>query len=91
MINYTYNMDQKLTLKLDEKVIEDARKYAHKRKTSISKLVESYFRYLTAGSADDGDEEISPLVQSLSGIVDAAKANEPRAAYRKYIGKKYSR
>lgn len=90
MRTYTYEMDQKLTLKLDEKVIEDVRLYAKKRKTSISKLVESYFRYLTSSSQND-EEDISPLVKSLSGIINASTVEEPRASYRKHIRKKYSR
>lgn len=91
MDTYTYEMDQKLTLKLDEKVIEDMRIYAKKRKTSISKLVESYFRYLTSIATMDDDDEVSPLVKSISGIVDASIVAEPRAEYRKHIRKKYSR
>lgn len=86
----TYNMDQKLTLKLDEQVIEKAREYAKNRKTSISKLVENYLRHLTAKKKLDEDD-ISPLVKSFSGVVDAKFVAEPRASYRKHIVKKYSR
>lgn len=90
MKTYTYNMDRKLTLKLDEDVIEKARTFARKRKTSISKLVESYLRSLTERRKPK-EYDVSPLVKSFSGVVDASKVAEPREEYRKYIRKKYSR
>ena len=36
-------MDTKLTIKLDEHIIESAKKYAKERNTSLSKLVANYF------------------------------------------------
>ena len=40
-------MDTKLTLKLDFNTIESAKKYARQKKTSLSVLVEQYFKSLT--------------------------------------------
>jgi predicted HicB family RNase H-like nuclease len=39
-------MDTKLTLKLDGDIIEQAKIYAKKKNTSLSKLIESYLAYL---------------------------------------------
>lgn len=39
-------MNSKLTLRMKTQVIEEAKKYAKERETSLSLLVESYFGYL---------------------------------------------
>jgi hypothetical protein len=41
-------METKLTLSLDKEIIEQAKKYAKQQKTSLSKIVENYFYYLTS-------------------------------------------
>jgi len=61
-------MDTKLTLKLDKAHIEKAKKYAIKRKTSLSSLVEKYFAFLA--DLDSGnDTELTPTVKKLSGVI----------------------
>lgn len=61
-------MDKKLTLSLDQRIIEQAKIYAKTNKTSLSKLIESYLAALT--NPDDRKPEITPLVQSLSGVIE---------------------
>jgi hypothetical protein len=48
-------------------VIYRAKKYARDRKTSLSRMIESYLDSVT-GKEDD-DIEITPLVRSLSGVI----------------------
>lgn len=61
-------MDTKLTLKLDKTHIEKAKRYANKRKTSLSFLVEKYFAFLT--DIDNENEiEITPTVKKISGVL----------------------
>src|SRR5690554_7594995 len=57
-------MDSKLTLKLNENVIERAKKYASNKKLSLSKLIENYLDSLTREQNDEF--EISPFVKSIS-------------------------
>ena len=57
-------MDSKLTLKLDENVIERAKKYASNKKVSLSRLIENYLDSITSQQNDDF--EISPFVKSIS-------------------------
>jgi len=83
-------MDNKLTLKLDNQVIERAKLYARKKNISLSKLIESYLYYLTSSNKSDS-EEITPLVKSLSGVLDATKFSDYDEAYKKHLKKKYSR
>jgi hypothetical protein len=60
-------METKLTLKLDQKVIYSAKKYAENNNRSLSKLVEDYFKNLL--SENTSEEEYPPLVKKLSGII----------------------
>jgi hypothetical protein len=60
-------METKLTLKLDQKVISSAKKYAEHNNRSLSKLVEDYFKNLL--SENTSEEEYPPLVKKLSGII----------------------
>lgn len=57
-------MDSKLTLKLNEGVIKRAKKYASRKNTSLSRLIENYLDSLTGKPNDDF--EISPFVKSIS-------------------------
>jgi hypothetical protein len=45
-------MDTKLTLKLDSVAIERARRYARRRGTSLSRMVEQYFNSFSSASGD---------------------------------------
>jgi len=60
-------MDTKLTLKLNDNVIERAKNYAKNKNTSLSQLIENYLNFLT--SPKTGTDAITPLVKSLSGII----------------------
>ena len=64
------SMDTKLTLKLDNSIIELAKNYAKNKNTSLSKLIESYLGKLVEPNES---YEITPLVKSLSGVIDLPK------------------
>ena len=81
-------MDNKLTLKLDNQVIEQAKIYARKKNTSLSKLIEGYLQFLTADETADND--VSPLVKSLSGVVKISEDENYKDSYKKHLNKKYS-
>lgn len=81
-------MDTKLTLKLDERVIEKAKIYAKNQQTSLSRLIENYLFALTKEQQVE-DENITPLVKSLSGIVDLAEDEKHKSDYAEYLTKKY--
>ncbi len=83
-------MDTKLTLKLNEDIIERAKKYARTNNTSLSKVVESYLNSLTIQQKDKNDLLITPLVESLSGVVDLPADFDYKNAYRDHISNKYS-
>jgi len=80
-------MDTKLTIKLDEHIIERAKKYAKERNTSLSKLVANYFDKISMESVVE--EEITPLIKSLSGIVPPISEQDEKEAYAIYLKEKY--
>ncbi|MCM4155986.1 DUF6364 family protein [Gramella sp. AN32] len=80
-------MDKKLTLSLNESIIETAKRYAKANNISLSKLIESYLGSLT--KEEKKNLEISPLVKSLSGVISVDKNYDPKDDYTKYLIEKY--
>ena len=72
-----------LTIKLDEHIVERAKMYAKERNTSLPNLVSNYFHELTMESSEE--EEISPLIQSLSGIVPYISEKDEKEMYTHYL------
>jgi macrodomain Ter protein organizer (MatP/YcbG family) len=81
-------MDTKLTIKLDSDVISRAKRYAQQRKTSLSRLIESYLDSVTKKESDD--IEITPLVKSISGIISLPNDYDFKKDRTDYLIKKYS-
>ena len=80
-------MNTKLTLNLDKSIIEEAKSYATKNSLSLSKLIENYLKSLTKSS--DKSKKISPLVESLTGVISDENIEE-RKGYRDFLNEKYS-
>jgi predicted CopG family antitoxin len=80
-------MDTKLTLKINEDVIEKAKEYAKAKKTSLSDLIENYLQKLTNNKKSKKD--ITPLVKSLSGVISLPKDYNEKKDYTDYLINKY--
>ncbi|MGF1566358.1 MAG: DUF6364 family protein [Flavobacteriales bacterium] len=80
-------MDSKLTLKLNQDVIQRAKHYAEAHNISLSRLIENYLQSLTG--LGPSSVIITPLVQSLSGIIDEASIVSDKDGYADYLKKKY--
>ena len=80
-------MNTKLTLNIDEHVIEEAKFYAKKNSVSLSKLIENYLLSLTKRNTEE--TKISPLVESLTGVISLESADYKKE-YSDYLSKKYS-
>jgi hypothetical protein len=76
---------RKLTLSIDESVIERAREYSERHQTSISRLVTSY---LDALARTEPELAFSPAVRRLLGILPAEAGREE---YRAHLEEKHSR
>ena len=80
-------MNTKLTLNIDEHVIEEAKFYAKNNSVSLSKLIENYLLSLTKRNTEE--TKISPLVESLTGVI-SLKSADYKKEYSDYLSKKYS-
>lgn len=81
-------MDTKLTLKFEQSVIEKAKSYAKKQGISLSSLIENYLLQLTENK-NKKEDEITPLVKSLSGIIKLPKDFDEKNGYGDYLANKY--
>ncbi|HNW97807.1 MAG TPA: DUF6364 family protein [Bacteroidales bacterium] len=79
-------MNSKLTLKLDQDTIELAKDYARDKNTSLSKMIENYLRLLVRRNRQD--IKISPLVESLSGVIKS-KHTDMEKQYIDHLTNKY--
>lgn len=80
-------MYTKLTLNVDKNVIEQAKEYAKTHQISLSRLIESYLSSLV--SKKDRDIEITPLVESLSGVIELENDFNYKESYTDYLMEKY--
>ncbi|SMO58386.1 hypothetical protein SAMN06265379_103107 [Saccharicrinis carchari] len=82
-------MDAKLTLRLNENVIERAKTYARSHKISLSKMIESYLDSVTKQKEEEKKYSITPLVESLSGVIELPTDFDYKNEYRDYLEEKY--
>ncbi len=80
-------MDKKLTLSLNENIIEQAKSYAKSHNSSISKLIESYLSVLT--NRNKRDSAVTPLVKSLTGVIKLDDDFDFKSDYTDYLIEKY--
>ena len=80
-------MDTKLTLKLNEDVIERAKKYASDKRLSLSRLIENYLDSLTWETEDEF--EISSFVKSISSGKSVPTDFDYKKEYTDYLARKY--
>jgi hypothetical protein len=59
-------MNTKLTLTIEQSIIDKAKKYARERERSLSDLIATYLKALT-NETEVNEEEISPMLKSLRG------------------------
>lgn len=79
-------MNTKLTLRLDEGLIQNAKRHSSESGRSISRLVGDFFSLIDEPAVIPGTE-ITPRVRSLIGSLKGASANEED--YRRYLEDKY--
>jgi hypothetical protein len=79
----------KLTLKLDEEIIEEAKAYAAREGVSLSRMVANYF----AGLASREDGTAAPpsgTVAELAGLLAGKELGSVERDYAGYLERKYS-
>jgi len=85
-------MATKLTLRMDERLIEAAKRHAAARGTSVSRMVAAYveaLEALAAGDLEGGDLPVpSPRVRSLVGVLPHTA--EPESDYGAHLERKHA-
>ena len=79
-------MNTKLTLRLDDHLIESAKKYSAQTGKSVSKIVSDFFVIIKNEKLKDSSS-ITPTVQSLKGILKDSKISEND--YKNHLEEKY--
>ncbi|MEM6526362.1 MAG: DUF6364 family protein [Bacteroidota bacterium] len=81
-------MNTKLTLTIEEEIIQRAKKYAKQKGRSLSDIIENYLKVITKEETKT-DVEITPLVKSLRGSFKAPKDFDYKKELAKELVKKY--
>ncbi|MCB9425624.1 MAG: hypothetical protein H6584_01145 [Flavobacteriales bacterium] len=75
-------MNTKLTLTIEQEIIEKAKAYAKDKNRSLSDIIENYLKTLI--KKDTNKKELSPIVDSLKGAFKAPKNFD----YKKELAKR---
>jgi hypothetical protein len=79
-------MQTKLTLRLEDRLIEQAKSYAAHAGKSVSQIVAEYFKLLTAEKSKSVSPP-TPVTQYLRGLLRESKLDEKD--YKKYLEEKH--
>ena len=84
-------MTTKLTLTIEDKVIDSAKKYAQKNGKSLSHLVENYLKSISSETKENKDDGISPKVLKLMGVIKLPKDFDYKTELGNALAKKHSK
>ncbi len=79
-------MQTKLTLRLEDDLINKAKLLARKNGKSLSKIVAEYFAFITSSEISESTE-LPPVVKSLYGSMANVKIDE--SDYKNHLKKKH--
>ena len=80
-------MQTKLTLRIDQALIERAKSHGRRTGKSVSQMVADFFHVLDEPPPDPSNEPPAPLVESLRGILGTAGVEE--FDYRRHLEEKH--
>jgi hypothetical protein len=81
-------MNTKLTLTIEQTVIEKSKKYANEKGRSLSAIIENYLKVLTKEDSLS-DIELTPIVKSLKGSFKAPENIDYKKEIAKGLTEKY--
>jgi len=81
-------MNTKLTLTIEQAIIERAKKYAKQEGRSLSDIIENYLKVIT-NAEHKTDIEITPVTKSLRGSFKAPKDFDYKEALSKALSEKH--
>lgn len=77
---------KKLTLSVDARIVARAKRFAQKRGTSVSRLVERYLDAVSSPAAL-ADQDLPPVTRRLLGVLRGQRVE--RADYTAHLEQKY--
>ncbi len=75
-------MNTKLTLTIEQEIIERAKNYAKEKNRSLSDIIENYLKILTKEERKQKSNKLGPVVRSLKGSFKMPKNMD----YKKELG-----
>lgn len=85
----THNMNTKLTLTIEKEVIKIAKRYAKQKGVSLSEMVENYFKFVAVDRAHIKENQLSPKVKKLRGILKVDEKLDYKQILTEELSKKY--
>ncbi|MCD4791042.1 MAG: DUF6364 family protein [Bacteroidales bacterium] len=81
-------MNTKLTLTIEQTIIEKAKAYAKEKGRSLSDIIENYLKAITK-EQPDSEIKITPIVKSLKGAFKAPSSFDYEKELTKGLKNKY--
>jgi replicative DNA helicase len=81
-------MNTKLTLTIEQSIIEKAKKYASGKGRSLSDIIENYLKIITKEEQSE-KVELTPIVKSLKGTFKEPRNFDYKSELSKRLSEKY--
>lgn len=81
-------MNTKLTLTIEQSIIEKAKKYANDKGRSLSSIIENYLKIITK-EEEVNDIKLTPIVKTLKGSFKAPRNFNYKKELSKRLTEKY--
>ncbi len=81
-------MNTKLTLTIEQEIINKAKNYAKEKNRSLSDIIENYLKLLTSKDTEK-EVTIDPSVETLKGSFKMPKNFDYKKELKNRLGKKY--
>lgn len=82
-------MNTKLTLTIEQEIIEKAKDYAKGKNRSLSDIIENYLKTLTLKERKQKGKKLNPVVDSLRGSFKMPKDMDYKKELKNRLEEKY--
>jgi hypothetical protein len=83
-------METKLTLRMDEKIINAAKIYARKQGVSLSKLISDYLQTISYKKTSASTFQPTPILSEITGVLPKSSGKKDfRREYHNHLEEKY--
>ena len=82
-------MNTKLTLTIEQEIIQRAKEYAKDKNRSLSDIIENYLKILTKEEKVTDFKKLNPVVKSLKGSFKMPKNMDYKKELRNRLEEKY--